>query len=465
MRVQPVTRVALTVLSGFALAGTPAHAIDFGKANPMSWFKSKEAAVPSVSEKQSQEAAAELILRDARTALSTGDNGKAQNLFKDVVVRYRFTDAASTAQFEYSKLVRAEGKLQASYDAFQKFITDYRNNPRFNDAIQEQFEIAEEARAGKKQSKLLVIPMKMDKSAIVKMYQGVIANSPYGKYAPYARFAIGEVYQEEGDKPNANAAFQAVVENHPNTKLASEAQFRIGAISSAEAAKTQDASNLGTTRDALETYKATNPTGERMTEADTLLGQINEAQSVQALEIAKFYETSGKPKAAAIYYNEAIKYGSADAAIQARERLAALASAYPEELKNTAGLETTDFTIPAAVNLTSRDDYAGPPAPVVAKMNRKPEMRVEQDDFKPIPLKEPDLPTRPSSQPQPGMLLPPAEGEKPLLLPVPPSPGAGEMKTPSLPTPPAPAPLPEVPPAPEPSGPAAEAKPAPGIQN
>ena len=466
MKAHPVLRIALTAVSSLALAAPSVHAIDFGKANPLSWFKEKEVGVPSVSEKQAQEASAELMLRDAKTAASTGSTGKAQSIYKDIVSRYRFTDAASTAQYEYAKLVRADGKLQAAFDGFQKFINDYRQSPYYNDAIQQQFEIAEEARGGRKQGSLLFIPMKMDKSAIIKMYQAVISNSPYGKYAPYAQFAIGEVYQDDGDKVNANAAFQAVVDNHSNTKLASEAQFRIGAIASAAASRTQDASNLTTTRDALEIYRAAHPTGERSGEAEALLNQVNEAQSLKSLEIAKFYETSGKPKAAAIYYNEAIRFGAADAALEARERLANLAALYPDEIKENAAIEKNSYTVQAASNLKTRDDYSGPPAPVVARMGPtgKPEMRVEQDDFKPIPLQEPDLPTRPANQPQPGMLLPPAEGNK---TPAPLAEPDATLKTPELvptpsapPTPPAPAVeapvVPPVPPAPPvPAAPAA----------
>lgn len=429
MKVHPTLRVVLTV-SSLALCVSSSYAIDFGKANPLKWFKAKEENVPTTSEKQNQEAAAESLMRDAKTALSTDNVGKAQNIYKDVVNRYRFTDAAAEAQFEHSKILRANGKLQDSYEGFQKFINDYRQSPRFNEALQQQFEIAEEAKAGKKQSSLLLIPMKLDKSELVKLYQGVIKNSPYGKYAPHAQFAIGEVYQDDGDKAMANASYQAVVDNYPNTKLASEAQFRIGAISSAAARRTQDASNLTVTRDALETYKLTNPGGDRASEAESLIKEVNETESIRSLEVAKFYEKSGKPKAAAIYYNEALKYGSPEASIQARERLSALAAAYPEEMKGNAAIENTDYTIPAAINLKNNRDYAGPPAPLVAKMGRKTEMRVEQDNFKPIPLKEPELPTRPAAPPAPGMILPPANTPK-TPLPVPPAP-----KT--LPVPPAP---------------------------
>ena len=441
MNSKPVLRAALAAASVAMLAAPDARAIDFGKANPLGWFKEKEAVVPSAPERSIQEGAAEAMMRDAKTAASTGNTARAQGLYKDIVSRYRFTNTAASAQFEYALLVRRSGKLQDAYDAFQKFLDDYRQSARFNDAIQQQFEIAEEAKAGKKQPSLLMIPMKLDRSDLVKLYQGVIRNSPYGKYAPYAQFAIGEVYQDDGDKPAANAAYQTVVDNYPNTKLASEAQFRIGAISSAAARKTQDASNLTTTLDALETYKATNPGGERVKEAEGLITEGRAAQSANSLEIARFYEKSGKIKAAAIYYNEAMKMGSADTAAEAQRRLAQLASAHPEEVKQNTAIVDTDYTVPAAVNLKNREDYAGPPAPVVAKLSQKPSMRVEQDSFRPIPLKEPDLPTRESAPTAPGTLLPPADGtEKPLLLPVPASPAGIAAPGSTLPVPPAPVP-------------------------
>jgi outer membrane protein assembly factor BamD (BamD/ComL family) len=450
----------LAATAAVALVAPSARALDASKANPLNWFKSKDAVVPGAAEQQVQEAKAEAMLRDAKTAASTGDSSRAQSIYKDVVFKYRFTKAAAEAQFEYASLVRRSGKLEDAFEAFQKFIDNYRSSSRFNDAIQQQFEIAEEGKAGKKQPRLLVIPMKLDKSVLVKFYQGVIRNSPYGKYAPYAQFAIGEVYQDDGDKALANSSYQMVVDNYPNTKLAAEAQFRIGAISSAAARKTQDSSNLTATRDALETYKASNPGGERTGEAESLIKEVNSSEATRSLEIAKFYEKSGKPKAAAIYYNEALKLGSPEAAVVAQKGLTTLASSYPEEMKQNTAISETDYTPPAAVNLKARDDYAGPPAPVVAKMSRKSEMRLEPDNFKPIPLKEPELPTRPASAPAPGTLLPPADGKppvdsKPLLLPIPPAPG---MKAPTLKPEKAPAGKPADA---KPPAPAESAKPAP----
>lgn len=438
MNVQPYFRVALMTATVVAASAIDTPLAAQSKLNPVNWFKKSAENVPSAAEQQSQEAAAQALLRDAKTAQSTGDSNKALSIYRDIVSRYRFTNTAATAQYEIASQLRTQDKLKDAYEAFQKFINDYRQSPLFDNAIEQQFQIAEEARAGKKQPTLLLIPMKLDRSELISMYQGVIRNSPYGKYAPHAQFAIGEVYQDDGDKANANIAFQTVVENYPKSRLASEAQFRIGAISSAAAQRTQDTQNLTTTRDALETYRLTNPQGERMSEAEALLNANSAALAQKSLDVARFYEKSGKPAAAAIYYNEALSAGSPDVAIAARERLAALTSAYPDEIKNTPSMKEQNFTVPAATQLKNRDDYAGPPAPVIAQMNRKSEMRIEQDNFAPIPLEEPDLPTRPEQQTPPGMLLPPAEGNQPLLLPIPPSPGIPALDGTPLPVPPAP---------------------------
>ncbi len=426
MKMPSLHRIACAVTAAFLVSAPGSRAVDLGKANPLNWFKDKEESAPDNREKQGQEAAAAAMMRDAKTAVSTSNNSRAQDIYKNVVKLYPFTGAAAEAQFEYARLLHSSGKLQDSFDAFQTFLTKYRQSQLFSNAVQEQFEIAEEARSGKKSDRvLLVIPSKVGSNEILKMYQGIIKNAPYSKYAILSQFAIGEVYQDKGEKLLADTAFQAVVDNYPNTKQASEAQFRIGAISSSAAKRTQDSSNIVKAHDALEVYKANHPTGERIGEVEAMKQQTSEISASRSLEIAKFYEKSGKPKAAAIYYNEALKTGAADSALKARERLAVLSASHPEEMKDNAALGESDFTVPAAMNLKNREDYAGPPAPELARLGKKSKMRVEKDDFMPIPLKEPELPTRPAAAPAPGMLIPPAPGDKTnsLQLPIPPAPG------------------------------------------
>lgn len=430
--------VAATAAACLLATQTPALAL-------LDFFKKEEKKAPSAAEKAAQETAASSMLRDARAAEASGNSGKAAKIYEEIVKQYPFTDSAAEAAYARAVAVRQGGQLQDAFDAFQEFLDRYRQSARFADAVRQQYEIAEEARGGKKQRNFIVIPMKVDTSAVIDMYRKVIRNAPFGKLAPLAQFSIAETYQDDGDKALAIAAYQGVVDNYPNSPQASEAQFRIGSISKVAANKSQDGGNLTASRDALTSYVATNPTGERAGEAKAMLEQVTTEQAAEYLKIAKFYEKQGKSKSAAIYYNEALKYGTTEAAAEARTRLATLANADPSAVADTKGSSGPEFTVPASVDLKARDDYAGPPAPELAKLSEKPRMRAD-DGFQPIPLQEPKLPVRPGADAPPaaGSLLPPAESAKPLLLPVPPAPGDSILKVPSPPVP-APPPTPEAP--------------------
>lgn len=430
--------IAVSAAAGYLLAGpSPAYAL-------LDFFKKPEKQVPaSVGERQQQEAEAAGLLAEARAQQSQGNGSRASGIYDSILKKYPFTQSAAEAAYAKALIVRETGKLQDSFDAFQKLIEDYRSSPRFADSLGQQFELAEEAKGGKKQRSVLILPMKMGSDDVIEMYRTIIKNAPFGKFAAMAQFSIAEVYQDRGDKDLAVTAYQGVVDNYPNSKQSSEAQFRIGAISNIAAQRSEDNSNLLATRDALTSYVATNPGGERKMEAEQIMSQVNEAEATQSLVVGKFYEKQGKPKAAAIYYNEALKYGTAEASAEARDLLARLSQDSPEAME---AVGNQDFTVPAASDLRNRDDYVGPPSPELAKLSEKPKMRADQDDFMPIPLQEPTLPTRPGTTPAtaPGTLLPPVPGGAP-LLPVPPAPGQGA----GIPPQPAASPNPPVPPVPD----------------
>jgi outer membrane protein assembly factor BamD (BamD/ComL family) len=409
-----LTAASIAVLF-LGTATTPAWAfLDFLK-------KKTNTRAPGSTELQAQEAAANALLAQAQGASSS----KAEGIYEDVIKRYPLTNAAAEAAYGKALIVRQNGKLKDAFAAFQLLVDNYRQSTRFSDAIQQQFEIAEEAKGGKKQRSLIILPMKLGPNETIDLYKKVIVNAPFGRFAPLSQFAIAEIHQDQGEKNEAVAAYQSIVDNYPASKEAAEAQFRIGAISNIASKATADSSNLTASRDALQTYITTNPSGDRAMEAKTMLTQIDTDEALRSLEIGKFYEKTGKPKAAAIYYNEALKFGSPEVSEEARTRLSQVSGADPDAVvdakMNNPG---NDYTAPAAVDLRNRADYAGPPAPELARLSAKPKMRKDDDSFAPLPINEPKLPTvgDPAAAPAAGSLLPPVAGDKPALLPVPPPP-------------------------------------------
>ncbi|MFN0078480.1 MAG: tetratricopeptide repeat protein [Prosthecobacter sp.] len=388
--------------------------------------KKKDKIAPMASEREVQESAAAGMLADAQAAHNDGNSGRAQGLYQAIMKQYPFTKSAAEASFQDALIIRHVGKMDDAFDAFQAFIQAYPDSPRFSDAVEKQYEIAEEAKGGKKQRSLLLLPMKMNATDVIGFYEKIIKNAPFGKYAPLAQFSIAEIQQDMKEKDKAIAAYQKVVENYPNTSQAAEAQFRIGSISNIAAQRSEDASNLLAARDALRTYIASNPGGERKQETEQILHAVNTAEANQSLTVAKFYQRIGKTKAAAIYLNEALKFGSPEVSAEARTRLAELAAEDPDGVADARKGPGQDYTALTAQNLKSRPEYVGPLAPELARLSQKPKMRTGDDGFMPIPLQEPTLPLRPgAATPGAGSLLPPVpETEKPALLPVPPVPNA-----------------------------------------
>lgn len=436
MRDTVLSRLSLpaSALVAVALAMTPASSQAF-----LGLFEKKGKQAPGAQEREAQEAQATALLMAARESQTSGRTGRAQSQYNAIVKQYPFTNAAAEAAYASAEITRQNSDVSTSFDDFQKFIDNHRSSPRFNDALQQQYELAEEARGGRRQRALLVLPVKMGGDELVKLYQQIIANAPFGKLAPLAQFSIAEIYQDMGEKDKAVLSYQTVVENYPNTKQASEAQFRIGSISSVAASRSEDKSNLIATRDALTTYMTTNPSGDRASEAEVILQQVNAAEATQSLEIGKFYQRIGKTKAAAIYFNEALKYGSPEASAEARELLGQLAAVDPEAVADAKKVQPgQDYTVPGARNLKSRDDYIGPLSPELARLGQKPKMRAGDDNFLPIPLQEPTLPLTPGEAPSAGSLLPPVEEDKPALLPVPAPPAEAPGIPPQPPVPPKP---------------------------
>jgi len=438
MREPALPRLSACFLAAASLCLLPVSSHAF-----LGLFEKKEKHAPGTDEREQQEAQATALLMAAREAQNAGKTGRAQSQYNAIVKKYPFTKAAAEAAYASAVITRANSDVTTSFDDFQKFIDSYRSSARFNDALQQQYELTEEARGGRKQRALLILPVKMGGEEVIKLYQQIIKNAPFGSLAPLCQFSIAEIYQDLGEKDKSILAYQTVVDNYPNTKKASEAQFRIGSISSVAANRSEDKSNLVATRDALTTYMATHPKGDRASEAEVILQQVNAAEATQSLSIGKFYQRQGKTKAAAIYFNEALKYGSPEASNEARELLAELAAADPEAVADAKkGQPDQDYTVPGARNLKRRDDYIGPLSPELTRLGQKPKMRAGDDNFLPIPVQEPTLPLTPGVAPTGGSLLPPVPEERPALLSVPDmkteKPGIPPQPATSLPVPPKP---------------------------
>ena len=208
-------------------------------------------------------------------------------------------------------------------------------------AVERQFQIAEAAKSGERVS-FVGIPMKLTSSRIMEMYQGVIDNAPFGSSAPKAQFSIAEILQDLGRKAEAVAAYQKVVDDYPRSEQAKDAQFRIGQINNITSLRSEDVGSIREAQAAMQTFVLENPDAQESSDASAILSSLQERDLGKDIEVARFYEKTGKAGAAVIYYQGVLKYPDSQYYDEAKTRLAALEgtvempAASPEPYARTA---------------------------------------------------------------------------------------------------------------------------------
>ncbi len=466
-----IQRVLLSggLLAAVALFPQSGHCIDL-------WpFKKAPQQAPAADQLRQQEAEAVAMLNSAESS------SKPLPIYRQIVEKLPFTQAAATAQYRLAAAYEAEGELLRAFDEYQNLIDKYKFSSQFTKALDSQFSIAQKARSTKLGSILGVMKKKTDPEKTVKLFTTVLNNAPQGRNAPAAAFEIGKIHEEAGDTRKAIDAYKDVAEQYPRNALAAEAQKRVAELGLGRIeAGDRDAGAIRESREAAAQLPMTDP---RLKEDALLLGdQIDEAAAERAFKTAKFYDRQGKFKAAVIYYSDVLRLNGGPNFNEARNRVNELIAKDPT-LAQPKSLKVPDkqLAVQANANTKARPDYMGPPRPAdaVSRMRTGPAPTADAAGTLPLsPVEEANLPSGAAVAPDMSLLTPaapvqdanPARPDKvksteitePALPGVPPAqvPPMADPTTPAAPAPPATAePAPAVPAAPTP--PSLEPAPAP----
>lgn len=394
-----------------------------GTATPSSAFLDflkRDNVKPTEAESASIDGAASARLAEAQSREAAGDYSKALSLYKDIVDDYPRSQSAAESQFKVGEMYQVIGKDKKAFEAFQKLLTDYKGSPRFVEAIQRQFNIAENLRVNGAKGFLGGIGADIQPSKLIEFYQQISANAPRTEIAAQSTLAVGSIQAGQGELAQSILSFESVVADYPETKYAAEAQYNLVTVHGREAEKSFSPVDLRQQREAGEDF--INQFGDndpRAQEIRQQLGALSDKESEKAFQVGKFYEKNGSPKSAVIYYREVARHPNTKHYEEARRRMAKLVEADPS-LAEVAKVERTRVstdvggaspilnpdpqgipTLPTAPSTATPPSPDSPsaassaPAPAVEeKSNRwnllkKPKMRTSEDDVLPIPTDDP----------------------------------------------------------------------------
>jgi outer membrane protein assembly factor BamD (BamD/ComL family) len=383
--------------------------------------KKDEKALPEQAELDRREGEAQGLAARAAAAEAKGDNARAAKLYAEIVKDFPISALAPDAAVRAGELYQSVGKAEKAFDSYQDFITRYKADKRYKPVLDRQFALAMACKEGQFTGRLFGLPVGISRNETIEMLETVASNVPRSAMAGQALLAVAELHKQAGNLPKAVASYEKVVDEMPGTKEAADAQFQIAQTYQAKAEqKSKDRTTVTTARRSYQDYLLQNPRGEKAGEARRQIGALSGKEAKETFEIAKFYERTGKPQAAAIYYREVLGFDDPELAAQARQRLDALGASGV----SAPVIPDDPLAFPEDARTKDRDDYAGPPVPDLRP--RLPSLRYLDIDS----LPEGDLP------PDGGNPLL-DEGPMAPVEPPPPGPETPEDIAPPAPPPPA----------------------------
>jgi outer membrane protein assembly factor BamD len=304
-----------------------------------------------------------------------GQRDDALKAYKSLLRRWPLSFFAPEAQFRTGKIMEDSGDFYNAFQAFQKMVTKYPSSNFFEEALEEQYRIANLYLAGEPQ-RIWKIPIGPSMDRTVEMYERIIKNAPYGTYAPQSEFKIGLARENQRKFTDAVDAYQKVLDNYPTSPVASSAQYQIG-YAWMHASQTGDY-DMGAAKKAVEAfqdYLVRYPDSDKADQAQENIQKLGLKQTQGAYDIAQFYERSHPPdkRAAFIYYNEVVREDPNSAQAQlAKKRIQELRPAV-EAMPGGAGPDGTPVlpaqTVASGLTAPSPTNSPAPDAPAPADTN------------------------------------------------------------------------------------------------
>jgi outer membrane protein assembly factor BamD len=331
----------------------------------------------------------------AQAAENSGDRTRAIKAYRAIVKRHPKDTLAAGAAYRFAVLLEQNGDYLKAAEAYRVVVEKFPRSPNFDEAIEAQFRIGEMYLQGKK-VKFLGIPLKASMDRAIEIFAGIVRSAPYGKYTARAQFNIGRATEKQGNADAAVQAYQAVVEKFPDDPVAADAQYQIGYIWYKEGRSgVRDAKAVNNARTGFQDFLYKYPKSEKAAQARENLRQLDQKQTADSFEIARFYDKQKNYRAAVIYYNEVVRQqpGSSQSE-RARRRVAELRAKLGNDEQLTAALAAAGKKPTAKTARTSSRGSSG---------EETPQMRISPADVAPLPPPEFDesLPPPASLNPDP----------------------------------------------------------------
>ncbi|CAI8304323.1 MAG: Outer membrane protein assembly factor BamD [Opitutia bacterium UBA7350] len=317
------TRAVLVVLTTVFLT---VSSLEAGLSlNPLSWFSATdEASIDPTRIKNETEQKAVTQLEKGRQKYEAGRHQSAQKIFKKIGKKYPLTEAAGEARFLHAQIRMQRGQFNRAHALLQEIVFQNPDFPKFEAVISNQFLCATALMEGARSKILFIFPGFKQYSEAMRQFEFIVANAPYGDYAPIALMNIALIAEDQNEAEIAIDALDRLINYYPQSILASDAYYHL-ANTYANLVKSPEY-DQGSTRQAISYYEdflALFPDDPNVGEVESNLAQMQNILASSRKELGDFFYLYRNNNTAALtFYNEAITIAvESETAEEARQRI------------------------------------------------------------------------------------------------------------------------------------------------
>lgn len=262
-----------------------------------------------------------------RQMLARDDYAAALKALKDWMKTY----GTQAARYPEALHLRAtaylgKGDYRSAHDDFQAILNQYGGTTYAEDALENDFRIAEQYLAGKRRKAWKGLLRIKDREGGVKILDDIVANYPDTPLAELAQRAKADYYYTRGEFELAEDEYATFAKNYPRSRFHPYAllQSARSALASYPGVKYDDA-GLVEGQERYRQFSTAYPAEAQKLDVPVILDEIAARRADKSLEIGKFYQKTKKISAACYYYRETVRrWPETAAAADARGRLTAL---------------------------------------------------------------------------------------------------------------------------------------------
>jgi outer membrane assembly lipoprotein YfiO len=338
---------------------------------------------------------ADLLISLAEDSEKKGDLSKARGAYERLVKDFPFSNQAATAKFRIAQVLDKQGKYEPAFDSYDTYISKHPDGNEFNAALDAMFVIAKRFMDGERR-RLLGIKAFTSSQRAEEMFDTILKRAPYSQIAAQVMLYRGMMLERQGKDAEAIATYQGIIERFPGDRVADEAQYQMGFVRMRSVrGGSNDKVDRVRAQESFEDYISRAPSNEKSAQARENLQVLEKNHVKSILEVAKFYDKTGKVKSAVIYYRDVIRESAnAPEAQFAKKRLEELKQQFGadavrvgNEPAENADNAASKRRMQSAINTVSRPDYVGPQVKSAPESRAKsgPSLRLSPSDLNPQP--------------------------------------------------------------------------------